>query len=163
MWVQVHHFRPPTFCRGFLKRVLILWSLSIKNWFLDLAHDQKNLIMIESDHKNSTLFLSPRQKVGGGKWWAQTQKTFYAAQNLKIIFKSYAFLQNSLRDFWIFINLHVLNFWKMLFRSLKKSVWWIFKNKKSEMYTFFVIPGRSSWNMTFFPYPTCMLVNWPRK
>ena len=32
----------------------------------------------------------------------------------------------------------------------QKSVWWSSKNKKSEMYIFFVFPCRSSWNMTFF-------------
>ena len=64
----------------------------------------RNQIMIESDHKSWTLFLSPRQKVGGGKWWARSHKHFFAAQNLKIIFKSYAFLHNSLRDFWIFVK-----------------------------------------------------------
>ena len=121
--------------------------------FCQKSKISQNQIMIESDHKSWTLFRRPRQKVGGGKWWARTQKTFYAAQNLKIIFKSYAFLQNSLRDFWIFIFSHILKFLKNALPIIKKSVWWIFKNKKSEMYIFFFFPGRSSWNMTFFPDP----------
>jgi hypothetical protein len=61
---------------------------------------RKNQILIESNQKIQTLSRSPRQKVGGGKWSARTQKTFYAAKKMKIIFKSDGFLQNVLRDFW---------------------------------------------------------------
>ena len=62
----------------------------------------KNQIRIEGNHKIQTLSRRPRQKVGGGKWSAWTQKTFYAAKKMKIIFKSDGFLQNVLRDFWFF-------------------------------------------------------------
>jgi len=60
--------------------------------------------MIESDHKIETLLESPRQKVGGQNLWARTHKSFYAAKNEKIIFKSHGFLQNMLRDFLFFIK-----------------------------------------------------------
>ena len=125
----------------------IKWAVFV---FCQKSKIFQNQIMIESDHKSWTLFRSPRQKVGGPNWWARTDEHFYAAQNLKIIFKSYAFLQNSLRDF--FITSHILNFWKMLFRSLKKCVIKFQKSEIRYVHFFFVFPCRSSWNMTFFLY-----------
>ena len=128
----------------------IKWAVFV---FCQKSKIFQNQIMIESDHKSWTLFRSPRQKVGGPNWWARTDEHFYAAQNLKIIFKSYAFLQNRLRDFRFFQYFTHFALLKNALPIIKKSVWWIFKNKKSEMYIFFVFPCRSSWNMTFFPYP----------
>ena len=55
--------------------------------------------MMDSNHKIDTLFRYPGHKVGGLKSWARTHKFFYAAQNVKIIYKNCGFLQNSLRDF----------------------------------------------------------------
>ena len=63
---------------------------------------RKNQILVERNHEIQTLSRGPRQKVRGGKWSARTQKNFYAAKNMKIIFKSNGFLQNVLRDFWFF-------------------------------------------------------------
>ena len=63
---------------------------------------RKNQILIERNHNIKTLLRSPQQKVRGGKWSARTQEIFYAAKKMKIIFKSDGFLQNVLRDFWIF-------------------------------------------------------------
>ena len=104
-------------------------------------------------------FSKPPTKSWGWKWWARAHEQFYAAQNLKIIFKSYAFLQNSLRDFWIFIISHILNFWKMLFRSLKKVCDEFSKIKNLRCTFFFVFRG--IW--LFFRIQTCLVVNWPRK
>ena len=63
---------------------------------------RKNQFMIESNQKIQTLSRGPRQKVRGGKWSARTQNFFYAAKNMKIIFKSNGLLQKVLRDFWFF-------------------------------------------------------------
>ena len=112
---------------------------------------RKNAIMIESDHKIKTLFGSPRQKVGGGKWRARTHKTFYAAQNLKIIFFTHGFLQNSLRDFLFFHYFTHFDILKNALPIIEKSVCWRFKNQKSDMYILLVFPCPSSWYMTFFP------------
>ena len=57
-------------------------------------------------------------------------KNFLRGPKFKNQFKSYAFLQNSLRDFWIFIFSHILKFLKNALPIIKKSVWWSFKNKK---------------------------------
>ena len=121
--------------------------------FCKISKISQSQIMIESDHKSWTLFLSPRQKVGGGKWWARTQKTFYAAQNLKIIFKSNAFLQNSLRDFRIFQYFTHFEFLKNALPIIKKKCVMNFQKSKIWDVHFFVFPCQSSWYMTFFPYP----------
>ena len=63
---------------------------------------RKNQILVERNHEIQTLSRGPRQKVRGGKWSARTQKISYAAKKMKFIFKSGGFLQNVLRDFWIF-------------------------------------------------------------
>ena len=114
---------------------------------------RKNEIMIGSDHKSETLFWSPRQKVGGGKWRSRTHKTFYAAQNLKFCFFIHGFLQISLRDFWFFHYFTHFDILKNAVPIIEKSVWWSFKNKKSEMYIFFIFPCPLSWYMTFFQCP----------
>ena len=136
LWVCRRHFPLPTFCRGLPERVMI----------------RKNAIMIESDHKIKTLFASPRQKVGSGKWLARTHETFYAAKNWKIIFFIHGFLQISLRDLWFFHYFTHFDILKNAVPIIEKSVWWSFKNQKSEMYIFFIFPCSSSCYMTFFQY-----------
>jgi hypothetical protein len=47
---------------------------------------------------------------------------------------------------------------------ISKSVWWSFKNQKSEMYIFLVFPCWSSGCMPFWPYSSVSGgINWPRK
>ncbi len=63
---------------------------------------RKNQFMIKGDQKIQTFSRSPRQIVRGAKWSTPPNSTFYAANKMKIIFKSDGFLQNVLRDFWVF-------------------------------------------------------------
>ena len=92
--------------------------------------------MIESHHKIENLSGSPRQKVGGRKLCARTHKFFYAAKNKKISFKSYGFLQNVLRDFWILKKMQNGPFSRPIYHSFgygKKVIFhddWHGKTKK---------------------------------
>ena len=71
-------------------------------------------------------------------------------------------LHPSIRTFlaiWlcVLIDFHFFTYFDVLKNALPiilKSVWWIFKNKKSEMYIFLVCPCWSSGPMTFWPYPS---------
>ena len=141
--------------------VMITFNHKFILWFIWWS--EKTQIMIESDHKIWTLFWSPRQKVGEGKWWARTHKTFYAPQNLKIISKRYGFLQNNLRDFCFFIISHILTFWKMPFRSFKKVCDEVskIKNLRCTFCSFFRARRHGIW--LFSNIQTCLVVNWPRK
>ena len=109
-WVQAHHFSPQLFVGYSTFDFFWSWDKP-KNWF-----------MIESNHKIDTLSRCPRKKVGGLKWWARTHKTFYAAQNVKIIFKNCGFLKNILRDF-LFIQISKTDHfeWSKAIIELKKS------------------------------------------
>ena len=63
-----------------------------------------------------------------------------------------------------FFNIsHILNFWKMLFRSLKKvcDEFSKIKNLRCTFFLFFRADRRGIW--LFSRIQTCMLVNWPRK
>ena len=118
--------------------------------FFKKSKISQSQIMIKSNHKSWTLFQRPRQKVGGGKWWAPAHDHFYAAQNLKNHFQKLCIFTKQFERFPIFLLFHTFWIFKNALPIIKKSVWWIFQNKKSEMYIFFVFPCRSSWNMTFF-------------
>ena len=117
---------------------------------------RKNLIMIESDHKSSTLFLRPRQKVGGGKNIFTRPK----------IWKSFSKVMHFYKTVWeiseFFIISHILNFWKMLFRSLKKvcDEFSKIKNLWCTFLSFFRADRRGIW--LFFRIKNCLVENWPR-
>ena len=113
----------------------------------------QNLIMIESDQKSWTLFQRPRQKVGGGKWQARTPNNFTRPKIWKSFLKVIHFCKTVWEISEFFNNSHIFNFWKMLFRSLKKvcDEFSKLKNLRCTFFSFF--PCRSLWNMTFFPYP----------
>ena len=67
-------------------------------------------------------------------------------------------MRNCLRDSDFFIISHILNLW-----SLKKSVWWIFKNQNSEMYIFYIFHADHRGIWFFFNIQNRLVVNWPRK
>ena len=46
---------------------------------------------------------------------------------------------------------------------LQISLWWIFKNQKSEMYIFWFFRADRCGIWLFFHIQTCLVVNWPRK
>ena len=114
---------------------------------------RKNQFMIEGNHKIQTFLRSPRQKVRGAKLSTPPNSTFYAAKKIKISFKSEGFLRNVLRDFWFFHWFTYFDILKNALPIIVKSVWWSFKNQRSEMYIFFVFPSWSSGYMPFSPYP----------
>ena len=85
--------------------------------------------MIESNHEIDTLSRCPRKKVGGLKWWARTHKTFYAVQNVKIIFKNCGFLKNILRDF-LFIQISKTEHFEWLKAIIELKPFWEAPPKK---------------------------------
>ena len=85
--------------------------------------------MIESNHKIHTLSRCPWHKVGGLKWWARTHKTFYAAQNVKIIYKNCGFFQNILRDF-LFIQISKTDHFEWSKAIIKLKPFWEAPDKK---------------------------------
>ena len=93
---------------------------NIKNW---------PFWMIKSDHKIETLLGSPQQKVWGPKWWARTHKTFYAARNVKIIYKNCGFFQNILRDF-LFIQISKTDHLEWSKAIIKLKPFWEAPDKK---------------------------------
>ena len=95
--------------------------------------------MIESNHKIDTLSRCPRQKVGGLKWWAWTQKTVYAAQNVKIIYKNCGFFQNILRDF-LFIQISKTDHFEWSKAIIKLKPFWEAPEKK--------VGGKKWWTRT---------------
>ena len=57
----------------------------------------------------------------------------------------------------VLIDFHWFTYFDILKNALPiilKSVWWSFKNQRSEMYIFFVFPCWSSGYMPFWPYPS---------
>ena len=63
-----------------------------------------------------------------------------------------------------FFNIsHIFNFWKMLFRSLKKvcDEFSKIKNLRCTFFSFFRADRRGIW--LFFRIQNCLVVNWPRK
>ena len=62
-----------------------------------------------------------------------------------------------------FIISLILNFWKMLFRSLKKvcDEFSKIKNLRCTFFSFFRADRRGIW--LFFRIQNCLVVNWPRK
>ena len=63
-----------------------------------------------------------------------------------------------------FFNIsHIFNFWKMLFRSLKKvcDEFSKIKNLRCTFFLFFRADRRGIW--LFFRIQNCLVVNWPRK
>ena len=63
-----------------------------------------------------------------------------------------------------FFNIsHIFNFWKMLFRSLKKvcDEFSKLKNLRCTFFSFFRADRCGIW--LFFPIQTCLVVNWQRK
>ena len=65
----------------------------------------------------------------------------------------------TLQAIWqsVLIDFHWFTYFDILKNALPiilKSVWWSFKNQRSEMYIFFVFPCWSSGYMPFWPYPS---------
>ena len=85
--------------------------------------------MIENNHKIDTLYRCPRHKVRGLKWWTWPNKTFYAAQNVKIIYKNCGFFQNILRDF-LFIQISKTDHFEWSKAIIKLKPFWGPPDKK---------------------------------
>jgi hypothetical protein len=148
-------FSTPNFLTGASRKGFnFMIAFDHKLIFSDIWDLHFSSFMIEGDQKIQTLLRGPRQKVRGAKWSNPPNSTFYAAKKIKISFKSEGFLRNVLRDFWFFQWFTYFEILKNALPIILKSVWWIFKNQKSEMYIFFVFPCWSSGYMPFGPYPS---------
>ena len=79
--------------------------------------------------------------------WAEQFASICLPPSIKIL---QTIWQTVLIDFQWFTYFDILKYAPPI---IQKSVWWSFKNQKSEMYILFVYPCWSSWHMTFWPYP----------
>ena len=119
--------------------------------------------MIKSDHKSWTLFWSHRQKVGVQIAGLEQTNIFTRPK----IWKSFLKVMHFCKTVWEISNFfnisHILNFWKMLFRSLKKvcDEFSKFKNLRRTFFFFFRAHRCGIW--LFFRIQNCLVVNWPRK
>ena len=95
-----------------------------------------------------------------------TFSLFFHAYCHEIFFTCYIRLflvENWPRKWSIFMFLIISWLLKISQHVSQKSLWWSFKNKKSEMYIFFVFPCLSSWDIFVCNILLFLMENWPRK
>jgi hypothetical protein len=120
-------------------RIFLIWntyqSWLIKFWPLKIkAHNQ-----------------NPTNNSGhpGRRYWGEEKfASICLPPSMKIL---QAIWPSVLIDFHWFTYSDIL---KNALPIILKSVWWSFKNQKSEMYIFLVFPCWSSWTIPFLPYPS---------
>ena len=111
------------------------WSWLIKCWSLTIKAQKQN----------------PPKNSGhpGRRYWGEEKFPSICLPPSIRIFQ--AIWPSVLIDFHWFTYSDIL---KNALPIILKSVWWSFKNQKSEMYIFLVFPCWSSWHMRFLPYPS---------